>query len=315
MSKTNLGQFLYSERIRRGYESISEYLKNYTNIPISEPYYRDIESGRKKIKADKAETLCKALKLNKKEFYYHLLCNVLPSDILKDLLKPIASTTFKVASEEFNKLDQKIVVLRKAYEKRLVEEPYIVDKEIVKYLDENFEVLPLIHFIYMRKICTFEELMEIMRKNNIKKPFTQIIHEFKKYNIAMINHEEKTIARYRKIFKIPKNDMGIRLKDRFLKTEIDEAIQAPDREQIIGPQNTFVYSGIVCIKNGDSLRRTSDKLTELLAELEVEHSSLDESEAVPYFVSFIFSSREKYNVDNQEGVNIKKQRRRTIIKS
>ncbi len=301
MAKTNLGQYLYSERIRRGYNLISEYLKNYTNIPISEPYYRDIENGRKIIKVDKAETLCRALKLNKKEFYFHLLSDVLPSDVVKELLKPVTGTTFKVASEEFNKLDQKITVLRKAYEKRLVGEPYIVDEEIVKYLDENFEILPLIHFIYMRETCTFEELNEIVRKNDIRKPFVQLIDEFEKYNIAIVNHSKKTITRYSKIFKIPKTNLGVVLKDRFLKTEINETIQATSREQLIGPKNTFVYSGVVCIKSGESLKRTSNKLIELLAEIEVESSGLDAREAVPYFVSFIFSSREKYNVDNQEG--------------
>lgn len=301
MSKTNLGQFLYSERVRRGYESISEYLKNYTNIPISEPYYRDIETGRKKIKIEKAETLCKALKLNKKEFYYHLLGDALPVDVLKDLLKPVATTTFKAASEEFNKLDQKISVIRKAYEEKLKEEPYIVDNEIVKYLDDNFELLSLIHFIYMRKSCSFKELQEIIEKNSIKKPFTKIIDEFEKYGIAIVSHKDKTVIRYRKIFRIPKSNIGSKFKDRFLKDEIYDAIQKINRERVIGPNNTFDYSAIICVKNGDSLNKVSNKLTDFLAELEVEKGTLDEDDAIPFFVSIIFSSREKYNIEKNKG--------------
>src|SRR3989338_6874105 len=301
MPKTNLGQFLYSERIRRQYESISDYLKDYTNIPISEPYYRDIETGRKKIKVDKAETLCKALKLNKREFYYHLLGDVLPADIMKELLKPIVNTTFKTPSEEFNKLNERISILRKAYEKKLIEEPYIVDDKI--------EILLIIYFIYMRKISTFEELQKIIVKNNIKKQFTQIIDEFERYNIAIINRKEKTVVRYRKIFKIPKTEMGIKFKDRFLKSEIDEATRTIKKEQTISPDNTFIYSSIACIKNGMGLKRVSDKLTDLLAEIEVEESSLDEYDTVPYFVSIVFSSREKYDVRKNSGrnTNLKKE--------
>lgn len=300
VSKTNLGRFLYSERIRRGYESTSEYLKNYANIPISESYYRDIESGRKTIKVDKAETLCKALKLDKREFYYHILSNILPSDVLKEILKPIDNTSFESPSEEFEKINQQMSVLRKAYEKRLIEEPYIVDTEIVKYLEENFEVLPLIHFIYMKKICSFKELEEIISKNCIKKPFEQMIDEFEKSNIAIVDRKEKTVTRHRKIFRIPRTDVGIRFKDKFIKSEIDETIRMSNREQIIGPDNTFAYSSIVCIEHGDSLNRISDKLTDLLAELEVEESSLDEEGTTPYFISVIFSSREKYTINKNK---------------
>lgn len=294
MSNTNLGQFLYSERIRRGCDSITDYLKNYTNIPISEPYYRDIENGRKKIKVDKADKLCSALMLNKKEFYYHLLSDVLPSDVLKELIKPVAATTFRIASEEFSKLERQVSTMRKAFAKKMMEEPYVVDNDIIQYLNNNFDVLPLIHFVYMKEKCTFREIDQIIKKNNIKRKLSMVASEFEKYDIASVDKKNKTISRFSKIFRVPRNESGIKFKDRFLEDEIKIAINAPNKEQSIKPRNTNIYSSILCIKNGESLNRIENKLTDLLAELEVESSSLDEKETVPYFVSIIFSSRENY---------------------
>ncbi len=311
MPKTYLGQFLYSERIRRGYESsITEYLKNYVNIlPISEPYYRDIESGRKIIRIDTAEALCNALNLDKIKFYYHLLNDILPLDVLEKLLNPIPLTIFNSASEEFNKLDEKRSILRKAYGRSLFTEPYIVSDEIVKYLNDNFEVLPLIHFVYMKRKCSFEELQKIIQKNNITKSFKQIIEEFKKNKIAIINNQEKTITRYSKIFRIPRNDIGTKFKDKFFKTEINEIINlinsGQEREQKISPNNTYIYSAIICRKSRESLERISNKLIELFAEFDAEENSLDEEGTVPYFVSIIFSSREKYDVKNENNIKNK----------
>lgn len=69
MIQTNLSKYLTSERIRRGYISVSDYLREYDRIPISESYYRDLEAGRKVIRIDHAEPLCEALQLNKQHFY------------------------------------------------------------------------------------------------------------------------------------------------------------------------------------------------------------------------------------------------------
>lgn len=294
MSKTNLGLFLYSVRIRRGYEGIGEYLKNYENFPISETYYRDIETGRKIIKIDTAEKLCNALKLEQKEFYYHLIKDVLPIDIFKDLLKPVETTSFNAASEEIDKLQQNVNVLRRAFEKKLLDDVYEVDDDIVDYLDNNFEILPLVHFIYMKEHCSFDELDQICQINHMSLDLSKTLLDFKKYNIAEINFETNTVSRLQTDIRIPRNEKGIELKDRFLVYEINETLRDKVRGKVIGTNNTFIQSRILCMKTGAGLARVSNKIIDLIAELDVAHSSLDEPDTMPYFVSVVCSSRENY---------------------
>ncbi|MDR2720053.1 MAG: hypothetical protein LBC03_04545 [Nitrososphaerota archaeon] len=99
MTTTNIGQHLYAARIRREYESISYYRKNYADIPISKSYYRDIDSGRKPIMLGTAEMLCQVLKLEKTEFFFQLLRDLLPPDAADSLLKPISNTSFQSSPE------------------------------------------------------------------------------------------------------------------------------------------------------------------------------------------------------------------------
>jgi hypothetical protein len=292
MSTTNLGQFLYSTRVKRGYDSISEYLRNYTDMPISDSYYRDLETGRKIVRLDTAETLCQSLKINKKDFFYHLLLDILPTDVAEDLLKQIPDETFKSPSDEFSKKEQEISTLREAFEKRLVEEPYIVGSDVLEYLNDNFEVLPLIHFIYIKNKCTFEDLEKIMEKNHILEPLTQIIKDFEIYKITSINWDDKTVARYSKIFRIPRTVFGIKFKDKFLESEIEQTLKMPNREPKIGHSSNFVYSSVSAFKGEDGIAKISDKISGLIAQIEVEESH--DNDAFPYFIAIVFSERENY---------------------
>jgi len=294
VTTTNIGQYLYATRIRRDYESISDYLKNYADIPISESYYRDIESGRKLIRLDTAEMLCQALKLEKTEFFFQLLRDLLPTDVADSLLKPIPNTAFQSPSEEFERQEQDITLLRKAYEKRLVQEPYIVDAKVVNFLDANFNLLPLIHFIYLREQCTFKELKEVIEKSGITQSFEQVINDFEEYHIASVGRDTETITRYSKSFRIPRNNTaGVKFKDRFLKSEIEKTLGNANREQKIGPNGDLVYSTISSFKSQDGLEKISTKLSELIAQIEVEESP--ERDATPYFLTVVFSSREEYS--------------------
>jgi hypothetical protein len=298
MSKTNLGLYLYSVRVRRGYEGITDYLKKYTKLPISETYYRDIESGRKKIKIETAEKLCNSLKLDQQEFYYHFIKDVLPPDVFKKLLKHVETTTFNVASEEIDKLQQNIDVLRRAYEKKLLDDIYEVGDEIVDYLDSHFELLPLIHFIYMKESCTFSELTYISQVNNISIDLHSTLIEFQKHHIANINFDSCTVSRFSTDIRMPRNEKGIELKDRFLVYEINETLKDKTRGKVIGPNSTFQLSRILCMKTDAGLTRVSNKILDVIAELDVAHSSLDEPNTMPYFVSIVCSSRENYRCKN-----------------
>src|ERR1041384_3785255 len=88
-----LGKFLYSLRIQRGFASISDYLRVY-DLPISDVYYRDLESGTKSISVETADRLCSALRADRRIFFFHLLNDLMPSDVVSTLIRPIADETF-----------------------------------------------------------------------------------------------------------------------------------------------------------------------------------------------------------------------------
>ena len=83
----SFGTYLKTLRKTRGYASVKDYLSAYC-LPISEAYYRDLEAGRNKVSLDTAGGLCLALQAEPKEFYLHLLHEVLPESIASLIVRP-----------------------------------------------------------------------------------------------------------------------------------------------------------------------------------------------------------------------------------
>lgn len=294
MNYKYFGNFLYSERISKGYDSIKDYLLEHPELPISESYYRDLETGRKIIRLETGEKLLFSLKLDKKPFYYNLLRDILPEEISEEILRPVSSILFNSPSEELMKKEHEIKVLKKAYEKRLTEESYYVNDKIIEYLDEKIELLPVIHYIYNNDRVSFNDIQQLMENNKINIPIDEVLSEFEKHNIAYINWEYENVKRYNRIFKIPTSELGIRLKNKFLLTEVSQTVERKNRDNDIDLEKNFVYSVISSYKSKASLEKLSDKVLSLVAQIEAEESY--DKDAMPYFVSVIFSPRENYSV-------------------
>lgn len=88
MNSTKFGNYLVSLRIQRNYKSISLYLNDY-KLPISEGYYRELETGKSLPSLDMAAALYKSLQADSGTFYNFLLQDLLPSHIVA-MLAPIS---------------------------------------------------------------------------------------------------------------------------------------------------------------------------------------------------------------------------------
>lgn len=294
MTRTSLGRFLYSERIRRQAENITRYVTE-RQLPISESYYRDIETGRKLLRVESALKLCEALDLDKKSFFFYLLKDILPQEVFSSLVKASDVDSFDTAGEELQRLTDNVEKFRVAYEKKVSEEPFEVDSRVVTYLNNNIDVLPLIHFIYMRHESSFEEIQCVMDKNNLERDLEDVLAEFEKHKLAIIDKAQKRVRRHARSFKIPRTKQGMAFKDQFFMEEIRRAVSKKRSQHMIAPNNSFIHSMITCIVADPSEERIRSAIVNLRATLDSEESDLSSSEAKPYFVSIVVSSREEYD--------------------
>ena len=296
--KNNLGQFLYSERIRRNGDNITKYLVGY-KIGISESYYRDIENGRKAIRLETAKDLCASLKLDPNEFFFFLLKDVLPDDVFSHLIKPSQKSVFESASKEIENLKQDLEVFRKAYKSKMAEEGiYEVDEEILKYLAENFDFLPVIHFVYMRRSCSFDDLKKILKKNNIEKSFESVMADLVRLKLAYVDKKKRIIQRHKRTFRIPRTPDGVSFKDKFVLHEVKKAIECKNRDDYFSKNNSFIHSSINCLslKNSEYL---INKIADLVAATGAGEVDLEEKNSMPFFLSIIVSSREIYDAKTE----------------
>lgn len=292
--ETNLGKYLYSQRILRKYENISDYLTVYP-LRISESYYRDLEAGRKTVRIETAIEICNALKLEPQEFFYYLLKDILPIEVFETIIKPTQKGVFEAAGNEIERLSSKIEILRKAYEKAIIEDPFQIDDVVAEYLSNNFELLPLIHFIYMRNICTYKEIKQIMKVNHISKDFSELLVEFKNNYIADIDDNSKTIRRHKRIFRLPPTPNGRKLKDDFVVYETKASTENKNRDQLVASNNSFIFSTITCLNSLGKIK-IKEGATNFLASLKAEETDLEAEDTTPFFVSMVISSRERYDV-------------------
>lgn len=305
-NKNNFGSYLYSERIRRGVQNLTQYL-NDSQLSISETYYRDLEAGRRLPRIETAKELCDALKLNTDEFFYFLLKDMLPAETFERLIKPSRKAVFDDTSKEIDRLATDVEMLRKAYSKRLVLETYQVDDQITEYLDRNFSVLPLIHFIYMRQSCSYEDIKEIMTRNKISKSLDAILNDFESLQLAVIDRANKTIRRHKRAFRIPRTSRGIDFKDRFFLHEAKLAVADKTRNlptattpmKMIDGTTTYLLSTIICVQLRQQGNSIADRITDLLASIEAEESDLETEGTVPFFLSVVVSPRHSYDVKNE----------------
>lgn len=298
----NFGSYLFSERVRRKESNLAEFLREY-HLKISETYYRDLETGRKLPHLAKATRLCDDLGLDRAEFFFHLLKDLLPQEVFEGLIKPTAKTVFNEAGQEIQRLNSMLQTYRKAHLKATQQDPYEVDEAVVRFLDKNFHFLPLIHFIYMQQRCSFSEIEELLIQNGGQMNLEEAINGLEKHHLASVNRTERKVQRCKRIFRIPQTETGVRFKDRFLSHEIAASLLMPRSQNVLSPEASFVFSGITCY-NPSTAGNIKERVADLSAAFDGDETDLEDPGAVPFFIALIISPRLAYSSRKRRaGVN------------
>lgn len=302
MEKTNLGKYLYSERINRKGDNIKEYLANY-KLPISESYYRDIESGRKVIRIDSANELCEALELSIEVFYYYLLKDLLQEDVFDKLVKKplITDVMYNSPAEGVKAIQQELEMYRNAFTNRLIKKAYLADDKLVEYLSNNMEYLPLVHYIYMREKCTFSDINELKLRNKMNIEVDELIKIIDEKKIASVNYNDREIVRFGEEFECPQTPCGHKLKNKFLQYEISKTvIQGEEKNSYqndikIGKENGYVFAGITCIDLDETQEMFERNVSNMVACFNSAIQPLEKENSLPYFLSLVVAPRPEYD--------------------
>ena len=233
----------------------------------------------------------------------------MPQPAFDSLIKPTPRHVYGEATEEIARLSSIVATLRKAHAKTLPDEPYEVDDAIVELLERTPDLLPLIHFIYMRKNCTFDEVRAILEKNGATTPLGEALNALEGHKLAVVDRDAQCLRRHKHVFRVPQTPRGVTFKDAFIVDEVRKSLNRKERGGILARDNTFVWSGINCFNMNKEQSKVEDRITDLTATLAAEETDLEEDGAVPFFVTVIVSSRECYDSRNGKDTRNRQTRR------
>lgn len=298
-----LGSYLTTLRIQSGAPSVSAYISglNSTNkLNISESYYRAIESGDKLPAVETVADLADALGADRYVVFQHYLKDMLPPDIFEKLVEPVtAEVPFTSAKEVIERKDEIIAsyraALQRSYPKDDAAGVYAVDDAIALFLDANFKLLPLIHFVYMTEgDITEEELYQVCKANRISYDINSILDAFRKYNIAKITMRNGSaiVRRFDRVFRLPRTATGRAVRARWILAETEKGL-ADERSNMVETNRTFSHAVIDCYRQSQ-LERINDRILDLLAQLNAAGTIAEDKEACPFFVSVTLSPRPEY---------------------
>lgn len=303
--RTNLGKYLYSCRMLRGGSNIGEYISEYDlGGVISESYYRDLEAGRRVVKLDTADKLADQLDLDKIVLYRHLLRDLLPATVFRDLGLESQDVDASFSTVEAEFIRQREDLAKEAGVKRVALRALVrssgdcemeIDDATVDALDKNFDILPVIHFIYMTSHCSFDEIQSIIDSNNILKPLREVLSFLEANDLAEIDWANHIARRHLPVFRVPRTRKGTAFKNKFLLEEVKKSIGKP-RGTTVSTDVTWVSSSVTCLIPGESTNIVEEKVGELQAALSSHDRSLNDKGTVPYFISVIISPRGEYSV-------------------
>lgn len=160
----SFGKFLSSLRLARGFGNVSEYLRSY-ETGISSVHYRHLESGERNISIEAAKQLCKGLQAEPKEFYFNLMSDWLPPEILNFLI-PLSS------SHDVEKL------YRQAVMHVYAEQVLFPGDNACNYLVAHFDLLPVLWFVYSVRKASLADVQTVVLKHNISTAAKDIIDGF-----------------------------------------------------------------------------------------------------------------------------------------
>ncbi|WP_295437785.1 hypothetical protein [uncultured Thiodictyon sp.] len=293
----HFSRYLFSFRIRHGFESTSEFL-DACKVPMSDNYYRDVEAGRKLPTMDKAIELFQAMPFGESddryEFFWHYLKEILPEDVQKNVLMPRVDTSFERIKDSRELLEYDLRMHREAAAIARFAESHLSSDDEIAYISEAFDLMPLLHYIHMVDCASEQEIRDVCNKNDISATGEEIDRFFAAIGVqAISDNGEKRYVRSKPIFRVPRNIKGLAFKDRFTTSELIKSFEKKRAPEKFDVNATFDYSTIVAI-SAASQERLSDRLRDLISEISVSERQLDDPTATPFFIAILISGRHEY---------------------
>lgn len=290
--KTFFGTFLSELRVSRGFANINEYLRHYP-VPISSVHYRHLESGNRKVSVDSAKELCETLQADSKVFYYNLLRDWLPEEFMA----------------HFDSLSKSREHMQEAYQKAILQasdsQILYPSTEACDYLNDHFELIPLLWFVYSMQVVNLEQIRQVAKLNGIAEPVEQVMHEFEKLGLIQIESVQPNEIVVRRL-KASISFMHDKLGTRILLHETNRSLgHYSEARNPLLKDSILIYSlmslsaenrQIIFSRIQDFIRAAHETIQE---SADVQSEKLD-----PVFYSFVYAPRHQYRLgDDDDGVS------------
>lgn len=295
--KHALGSFLTQLRVERGHLKVSTFLEE-INIPFSANYYRDIEAGRKYLSIDSAVELHNSLDLEVSskssfDYFWHYFKDLLPYDVHEMLFGKGIETRDLSSRLELRDHDSRI--LRRALSLSRYEREFIISDEIIKEFRNNFDLLPLMTYLYMVDNASVPEIKQVCQQLDIT--FDSRVVNFLSLVSKDRRHDDDPFIRHAPTLRMPRTQESISLKDKFMCYETEKSLSKPERSEYFDLEGTFKFSAMVTLK-APEIEQIQDRLVDLFSVIEVHNKSgrqLEDENAHPYFLELIISGRPEYD--------------------
>lgn len=194
-SNNSFGEFLSALRKSRGYSNVSEYLRRYS-LNISGVHYRQLESGERNISIESAKQLCSTLNADPKTFYFNLLRDWLPAEIMQYLV-PLSDNDPDVL------LAYRNAILQSA------SQVLYPDDQCCDFLMKHFEFMPIVWFIYSQPIVTLSEIGKLAQRCNISMPANALIDEFVRLGLVeLVSDSSDCFRRFKPVVSFSHHPLG-----------------------------------------------------------------------------------------------------------
>lgn len=284
-TSTHLGNYLRSVRLSRGYTNVNEYLRSY-KLPITYVYYREIEIGKRKLGLETARSLCDALEVDSKAFYYHLLKDILPTDVtehFKNMLPAKQRMSGEELAQEKESIDQ---AYRNSFLSALRLNFSMLEKEAARYFKDNLDLMPLLWFIHSEQEVSESDLDEAAKSNEITKPIKKIIDDFKRLGVIEIveGKGSKSIRRVYPTFAWRDKQ----LHSAYLLSETEKTLEQQKESE--SSEEPIIKFGMAMLTD-DQRQRVMNRVSDLLAELKANTDNALNTDSELYYFSILLASR------------------------
>jgi hypothetical protein len=287
---TKLGQFLRSVRLARAYSNINEYMRRYV-LPISDVYYREIESGKRKISIDSAKELCEALQIDYADFYYHLLQDILPQEVQGDFISCLPKPIPLDDSAKELKKQQVKLAYQKNFVDRLEKRIGYMNEESESYFHQHPQYVKFLTSIYCKPKTSEAELRRILEHDSEQTGLEQVLEDFERLGLIKLSPAvgDRIIERaYNYIIIRDQKLLALRLLYE-TKVSIDNSCaDVPHRKQA-----ELLIHGIVGL-NKNQYQEILTQLADLISQFRAAHEQ--GTEVDPYLLALLITPQLDYRL-------------------